>query len=184
MPRGQKACTKCGKMTGPRAWYCSGCNHPFVIKGQEVPAEKILERKLAKQPSIDKEASEAEELFYEVTDYFVPVQPSQRELQNQGPQVRVWESKDGKYRLRWSKEFMGVSIEHLHGRQYTLLKNKVAPDLSPALELIRRFKTMQGAIKGYIMVINGIPFQKPEDKKVKQKKKLKRILKGIRNGND
>lgn len=181
MPRGSKQCS-CGQVTGPRAFSCPACGKAFVIKGQEVSAEKILERKLSKQPNADKEAGDSEDELLEVSDYFVVASPTERELRNQGPQVRVWESKDGKYRLRWSKEFMGISIEHLHGRQYVLLRNRFDANQNPILEMVRRFKSMQGSLKGYIKVINGIPFEKQEDKRVKQKKKLKRILKGIRNG--
>lgn len=181
MSRGNKVCNKCGGNNGPRAFACKHCQAPFIIKGEEVTAEKILERKLAQLPTGDKDAGEDEEEIFEVSDYFSAVQPTPRELYNQGPKVRVWESKDGKYRLRWSKEFMGVSIEHLHGRMYTLLKYGTDYNTDTTLQLVRRFKSMQGSIKGYIKVINGIPFDKPaEDKKIKQKKKLRRILKGIK----
>lgn len=32
--KGKKACSNCGKITGPRAYFCKGCNTPFVFKAQ------------------------------------------------------------------------------------------------------------------------------------------------------
>lgn len=34
MPKGQKCCEKCNHCTGPRAYMCPKCNHPFVFKAQ------------------------------------------------------------------------------------------------------------------------------------------------------
>lgn len=34
MPKGQKCCEKCNHCTGPRAYMCPKCNHPFVFKVQ------------------------------------------------------------------------------------------------------------------------------------------------------
>lgn len=180
--RGQKICAHCGAKTGPRAFSCPSCNKPFMIKGKEATPEQIAQAKLAKIPTKEREDGEAveDEIFLESSDYFNIVKPTERELSNQGVQVHVWESKDGRYRLRWSKEFMGVSIENLHGRPYCLLKHIRAVDGLPALEMVRRFKGMQGALKTYVKILNGIPIERPkEDVRKKQTKKMKRILKGI-----
>lgn len=179
--RGQKKCIGCGHVTGPRAFSCPSCGKPFIIKGKEATPEQIAQAKLAKVPTKEREDGETEdEVLLESSDYFNIVKPTAREIVNQGPMVHVWESKDGKYRLRWSKEFMGISIEHIHGRPYTLLKNETSKNGDVVLSLVRRFKGMQGALKAYVKILNGIPLDKPkEDRKVKQKKKLKRILNNI-----
>lgn len=182
MPRGSKTCPHCSHVCGPRAFFCTNtaCGKPFVIKGVVSTEEKRVELQLAKIPVKEREDDD-EEVFLESSDFFNIVKPTHREFQNQGPNVHTWVSKDGKYRLRWSKEFMGISIEHIHGRPYALLKNGVAHDGTDTLQLIRRFKGMQGALKAFMKVQAGIPLEKPkEDAKVRQKKKLKRILKGIK----
>jgi len=37
--KGKKACEKCGKVTGPRAYFCKGCNTPFVFKAKSKEAK-------------------------------------------------------------------------------------------------------------------------------------------------
>lgn len=32
--KGKKACSNCGKITGPRAYFCKGCNTPFIFKAK------------------------------------------------------------------------------------------------------------------------------------------------------
>ena len=32
MPKGQKTCSNCGTLTGPRAYMCKNCNTPFTVK--------------------------------------------------------------------------------------------------------------------------------------------------------
>lgn len=32
MPKGQKTCSNCGNLTGPRAYMCKNCNTPFAFK--------------------------------------------------------------------------------------------------------------------------------------------------------
>lgn len=34
MPRGQKACPKCGVAAGPRTKVCADCGHTYVLKGK------------------------------------------------------------------------------------------------------------------------------------------------------
>lgn len=34
MPKGKKSCEQCGTLTGPRAYMCPECNHPFVFAVQ------------------------------------------------------------------------------------------------------------------------------------------------------
>ena len=75
---------------------------------------------------------------------------------------------------------MGVTNEEIHGRPYCLLKNGVTHDGRDCLLLVRRFKGMQGALKTYVKILNGISIERPkEDVRKKQSKKMKRILKGI-----
>lgn len=182
MPRGIKICKKCGRNSGPRSFFCvhADCGHPFVVKGVESTEELRMKLKLAKIPVREREDGEEEEVFLDSEDYFVSVKPTARELVNQGLNVHTWVSKDGKYRLRWSKEFMGVPIEEIHGRPYCLLKNGITHDGQDCLHLIRRFKGVQGALKAYVKILNGIPLERPkEDVRKKQTKKMKRILKGI-----
>jgi hypothetical protein len=186
MPRGSKTCKHCGHVCGPRAFFCTNtaCGKPFVVKGVESTEELRVKLQLAKVPVREREDGESveDEVLLESSDYFVPVKPTYREITNQGPKVHVWESKDGKYRLRWSKEFMGVSIENIHGRPYILLKNGLSPDGQTTLSIVRRFKGMQGVLKTYVKILNGIPIDKPkEDSRIKRKKKMKRILKGLNN---
>lgn len=184
MPRGSKTCKHCGHVCGPRAFFCTNaaCGKPFVVKGVESSEELRVKLQLAKVPVKEREDGETveDEVLLEREDYFDIVQPTHRELVNQGPKVHTWLSKDGKYRLRWSKEFMGIPIEEIHGRPYCLLKNGVTHDGNECLLLIRRFKSMQGALKAYVKILNGIPLERPkEDARKKQTKKMKRILKGI-----
>ena len=42
--KGKKACSKCGTVTGPRAYMCKNCNTPFAfkVKGKEVKNTKIV----------------------------------------------------------------------------------------------------------------------------------------------
>ena len=44
MPKGKKCCDKCGHCTGPRAFMCPECNHPFVfaVKSKEKRNTKII----------------------------------------------------------------------------------------------------------------------------------------------
>lgn len=37
--KGKKACEKCGTTTGPRAYVCKNCNHPFVFKAKSKEAK-------------------------------------------------------------------------------------------------------------------------------------------------
>ena len=32
MPKGQKTCSNCGTLTGPRAYMCKNCKTPFAVK--------------------------------------------------------------------------------------------------------------------------------------------------------
>ena len=34
MPKGKKTCDNCGELTGPRAYMCPKCQHPFVFAVQ------------------------------------------------------------------------------------------------------------------------------------------------------
>lgn len=180
MPRGNKKCPTCQADNGPRAFSCKACKAPFVLRGVLTSQEKIAEVEARKNPIVKNEDGEFEEEILESLDYFDVVKPTHIELRNQGSKVHCWESRDKKYRLRWSREFMGVSIEHLHGRPYCLLRNGLDKGSRPTLSLVHRFKSMQGALKGYVKILNGIPLGKPkEDIKVKNKKRLKRQLKKI-----
>lgn len=42
--KGKKACPKCGKVTGPRAYVCKGCNTQFVFKpkGKDAKNTKLI----------------------------------------------------------------------------------------------------------------------------------------------
>lgn len=43
--KGKKACSKCGTITGPRAYFCKKCNTPFVfkLKSKEAKNTKIIQ---------------------------------------------------------------------------------------------------------------------------------------------
>jgi len=44
MPKGKKCCDKCGHCTGPRAYMCPECNHPFVfaVKSKERKNTRVI----------------------------------------------------------------------------------------------------------------------------------------------
>ena len=44
MPKGKKCCDKCGHCTGPRAYMCPECNHPFVfaVKSKEKKNTRVI----------------------------------------------------------------------------------------------------------------------------------------------
>ena len=161
MPRGSKLCKSCGATNGPRAFICSSCNKPFEIKGKAVTAEKIEEAKNRRAgvpvstPSRDPDTDE-NGFHYELTDFFVRVPPTPTELKNNGKNVTCWMSKDNKFRLRMSKEFMGVDITHLHDKPYVLLKRDDQRGSQVVWQLVRRFSRWTAATKYYHDVTSGI----------------------------
>lgn len=57
MPRGKKACSSCGELTGPRTLKCKKCGQAFEAKPKEVEPDKVEQPKTQPQPRLAKIAA-------------------------------------------------------------------------------------------------------------------------------
>lgn len=158
MPKGSKTCPSptCQKQCGPRSFVCPSCGTPFVIKG--VLAD-------INSPAF-KPSKAVEEQLIKVSDFFEEIDYSKdpTNLRCFDGNARVWETKDGKYRLRFSETFMGVKVGH--ESPYSLLRINLNPLVQIEWDFIHRFKSMQKALRGFRKVLAG---ESPVEKKVKKK---------------
>lgn len=158
MPRGRKLCENpdCKAINGPRAYSCIKCNHPFTIKGVVASPEKIAEvkqRKLIAAGIITE--SEPEEEILHILDYFNEDEPTPREKHINGDKVECYMSKDNKFRLRYTEEYMGIPLVKLHDRRYTLLKRNSDRDSQVEWDLVNRFKSLQKLLHYFRAVQDG-----------------------------
>lgn len=156
MPKGSKTCSHCGRITGPRAFVCPTCAKPFVIKG--VLADIT-------SPAF-KPSKAIEEELIKVSDFMEEIDYSKdpTNLRCFDGNARVWETKDGKYRLRYAETFMGIKVGHEN--PYTLLRSNTDPRVQIEWDFIHRFKNMQKALRGFRKVLAG---ESPVEKKAKRK---------------
>lgn len=148
MPRGQKTCKVCGTHAGPRAYCCLNekCKAPFTMKGVISSPEKIEQVRLRRMGIDPNKPEELEEEYLNVDDFLYEVEPLPYELKSSGKEVECYMSHDNIFRLRKSEEFMGVPLEKLHDRWYTLLKKNEERDSNVVWQLVRRFKSMNSVL--------------------------------------
>lgn len=159
MPRGKKICPHCNFVCGPRSYFClnKACGKPFTMKGVLATEEKRVELAAKAAGTFGKPPGEVEqeEVYLNIYDYFEDVDPTERELSVGGEDTHCYLSKDHRFKLRRSEEFMGVPLEKLHDRWYTLLHRNTDRDSTVLWELVRRFKSMNAALHYYKAVEAG-----------------------------
>lgn len=170
MPKGSKTCKSCGTITGPRAFQCPNCQTPFVIKG-------ILSD--LKSPQF-RPSKAVEEDMLKVTDFMEKVDYTNDPVNIRcfDGNAKVWETPDGKYRIRYAETFMGIQVGH--ERPYTLLAKNSNPRSTIDWDFLHRFKTMHRALRGLRRLLNGEPLiNKKDDEKKRRSKKVKDFTKRL-----
>lgn len=179
MPKGSKTCSKCGHVTGPRAYICSQCQNPFVLKGKVLDVEAVK----LEQSKVDGVSKTAVAL--NVLDFMSPVAEYKDDpinLRVYDGRAKLWESKDGQYRIRYEPTYMGVVPDEF---RYKLLRRNNDPASQVVWDLLIRCKDMERALKAFNRVLNGLPVKSPKKVKTAQakgKQKLKNFLKKLETG--
>lgn len=154
MGRGTKLC-KCGAANGPRSFFCKVCKEPFTIKGVVSTEEKRAELEQKRLLALGIKEPEVEEVYLNIYDYFDDDEPTKRELELGGEDTQCFISKNKKYRVRFAGFFMGIPLEKLHNRWYTLLKKNDDIDSSVKWDLIRRFDDRNKLLHFYKSILDG-----------------------------
>ncbi len=168
MPKGSKTCKHCGKVTGPRSFICpvETCRQPFVVKGILADINSP-----AFQPS-----KRVEEQILKLADYMEEIDWSNHPVNVRcyDNAARVWESKDGKHRLRYAETFMGIKVGH--ESPWLLMKINMDPLSHVEWDVVHRFKNLQRALSGYRRLLAGEPVVEKKSKKKAGKKQQKKKL--------
>jgi hypothetical protein len=122
--RGIKICLKCSKPNGARSLQCASCGCGFIIKGVKYPDLDLVGISAANV--VTKKAGKKEEVsfsfdIYEPTRYLIEcadAQETEARTKNYGPNSKTWNSICGHFRVRYTPEFLGTSIED--SQKYTL----------------------------------------------------------------
>jgi len=184
--RGNKVCPKCNGNNGPRAFACKHCGEPFVLKGVVATAEQIEQARLRKLGIDPNKVPEVEEEYLNIHDFFQEVEPTDREIKNGGERVECYMSFDNKFRLRHAEEFMGIPLEKLHDRWYTLLHRNDDRDSHVRWDLVKRFKSLNSVLLYVRAVQRGerelVIYRPGDDVRknralVRHQKKMKKIKK-------
>lgn len=127
--RGKKICTRCKKTNSSRCRNCAHCGYGFIIKGVKYPDLDLIGISAANAANtintVTKKAGQntKKEVFdlYEPTRYLIECLDKNEyevRVKNYGPHSKTWDSICGNFRVRYTPEFLGTSIEE--SQKYTL----------------------------------------------------------------
>lgn len=125
--KGSKLCKHCGTPNGPRSFNCKSCNTPFIFKEKQESSHRAGRQGFRLCPSCNAEIhvrqlrckcghtfGEPKKPPIQFSLHFTEIQDD-REIsvgkRFYDGKIRVWQSSDGKFRIRKCVSFQGVRLK-------------------------------------------------------------------------